>query len=174
MRAGSASPDRRRNGSREYSPDYENSVSPPRDRGFGRGRDSGRYRDYSPPHHGRGRFGGRFGGGRFGGGRFYGGRFGGGRFIGGRFGGGYMGAGFRGDVVPKNNPNVRPREGDWICNNLNFARRDGCNNCHRPSYAPPGSPRRGYPGPTLMPCRFPGPPMDQSPGRSFNGYRSPP
>ena len=36
MRAGSASPDRRRNGSREYSPDYENSVSPPRDRGFGR------------------------------------------------------------------------------------------------------------------------------------------
>ncbi|CAH1429643.1 unnamed protein product [Lactuca virosa] len=175
MRAGSASPVRRRNGSHHYSPDYDHSDGPPpppppppRHRGFGRGRDSGRFRDHSPPPYGRGRFGG---GGRFGGRGFDGGP--------GMCPGGFRGGG-GGDVIPRNNPNVRPREGDWMCtdptcNNLNFARREYCNNCNRPRYAGPGSPpRRGYPGPPLMGRRFTGPPLDRSPGRSFNGYRSPP
>lgn len=176
MRAGSGSPVRRRNGSHHhhYSPDYDHSDGPPppppRHRGFGRGRDSGRFRDHSPPPYGRGRFGG---GGRFGGRGFDGGRGMGPGFRGGGGGGG--------DVIPRNNnPNVRPREGDWMCtdptcNNLNFARREYCNNCNRSRYAAPGSPRRGYPGPPLMGRRFTGPPpLDRSPGRSFNGYRSPP
>ncbi|KAL7601632.1 hypothetical protein Lser_V15G24152 [Lactuca serriola] len=175
MRAGSASPVRRRNGSHHYSPEYDHSDGPPppppppppRHRGFGRGRDSGRFRDHSPPPYGRGRFGG---GGRFGGRGFDGGP--------GMGPGGFRGGG-GGDVIPRNNPNVRPREGDWMCtdptcNNLNFARREYCNNCNRSRYAGPGSPpRRGYPGPPLMGRRFTGPPLDRSPGR-FNGYRSPP
>ncbi|PSS20864.1 TATA-binding protein-associated factor 2N like [Actinidia chinensis var. chinensis] len=165
IRAGSGSPVRRRNAERRYSPDFDTLSGIPRGRGYGSGRSPGRYRHYSPPY-GRGRGGG-------------------GRFMDRGFDGPGFGPGpFKGEGLPRNNANVRPREGDWICpdpscKNLNFARRDHCNNCNRFRYAPGGSPpRRGYlgpPPPHALPRRFPGPPMDRSPVRMMNGgYRSPP
>ncbi|KAJ8540788.1 hypothetical protein K7X08_000808 [Anisodus acutangulus] len=155
--AGSVSPVRHRNADHRYSPDFDHSGGPPRSRGFGSGRDPGRHRDYSPPY-GRGREAGRFVG------RSY-------------DGAGYGAGQVRGEGLPRSNPNVRPRDGDWMCpdpmcNNLNFARREYCNKCKRPRYSPPGSPRRGYPGPPL-PRHIPGP-INRSPGRFANGYRSPP
>ncbi|XP_028068711.1 LOW QUALITY PROTEIN: transcription initiation factor TFIID subunit 15b [Camellia sinensis] len=165
IRAGSGSPVRRRNADHRYSPDFDHPGGHHRNRGYGSMRSPGRYRDYSPPY-GRGRGGG-------------------GRFMNRGFDGPGFGPGaFRGEGMPRNNPNVRPREGDWICpdplcNNLNFARREYCNNCNKSRYAPGGSPppRRGYPGPPPPhgpPRRFPGPPLDRPSGRSMNGYRSSP
>jgi len=95
LRAGSGSPGRRRDADRRYSSDFDNSVAPPRGRDFSNGRDRGRFRDSSPPY-ARGRGGGR------------------------PLGRGFDGPGFgpgplRGEGVSRNNPNVRPREGDWIC-----------------------------------------------------------
>ncbi|XP_050217217.1 transcription initiation factor TFIID subunit 15 [Mercurialis annua] len=161
IHAGSASPPRRRDTDHRYHSDFDHSGGPPRGREFGSWRDPGRFRDSSPPY-ARGRIGGR------------------------PPGRGFDGPGFgpgtlRGEGMSRNNPNVRPREGDWICsdivcNNLNFARREFCNNCKKPRYGPGGSPRRGHPAPTPLHAsrRFPGPPLDLSPGRSMNGYRSPP
>ncbi|KAL3337515.1 hypothetical protein AABB24_029916 [Solanum stoloniferum] len=68
---------------------------PPRSHGFGSGRDPGRHRDYSPPY-GRGRHAGRFVG------RSYDGP-------------GYGARQVRGEGLPRSNPNVRPRDGDWMC-----------------------------------------------------------
>nr|DAD35553.1 TPA_asm: hypothetical protein HUJ06_006193 [Nelumbo nucifera] len=113
MRAGSSSPMRYRKIEHHYYSDFDHSGGPQRGRGFRGGRGPGRFRDSSPPY-GRGRGGGRSSGRGF-------------------DGPGYGLGPFRGEGMSRNNPNVSPREGDWICpepscGNLNFARREYCNN----------------------------------------------
>lgn len=137
-----------------------------RGRGFRGGRGRGRFRDRSPPSGiGRGRP---------------------------PLGRGFSGPGygpsspFRGESIGRNNPNVTPREGDWICTeptcgNLNFARRTHCNNCNKPrrDMAPfgigGGSPSRGFQGPP-MPHLAPmgGPPAVRGMGRGGSGFGEPP
>ncbi|XP_043724634.1 transcription initiation factor TFIID subunit 15-like isoform X2 [Telopea speciosissima] len=161
VRAGSGSPLRHRKFDRHYGSDFDQPAWSQRGRGLRGGRGRGRFRDSSPPY-GRGRSSGR------------------------SYTRSFDEPGFgrppsRGEGMNRNNPNVSPREGDWICpdptcGNLNFARRDYCNNCNRLRFGPGGSPRRHSPGPVphAPAPRFSGPPRNRSPARGMNGYRSPP
>lgn len=98
MRAGSVSPPRRRDAHHRSSPGFETFGGASRGRGFRNEREPGRYRDYSPPYV-RGKDGGRFPV------RGYD-----------QSARGPGGPGpLRVEGLPRNNPNVRPREGDWIC-----------------------------------------------------------
>ncbi|KAL6602731.1 hypothetical protein ACP70R_043092 [Stipagrostis hirtigluma subsp. patula] len=142
---------------------FDDAVGPRYTRGYqGGGRGGSRFREGSPPY-GRG-------------GRSY--------------GRGYSAPGkdlinIDGEYVHRNDPNLSPREGDWICQNpncgnLNFARRTHCNNCNKYRYAPEvyepsRSPRRGYFSPPPRgPPRIVDPPGDRAPPREMARYRSPP
>ncbi|CAH2077632.1 unnamed protein product [Thlaspi arvense] len=127
--------------------DLKHSGAPPRGREFSSRREApGRHRDYSPLN-ARGGAGARPHGRRF-------------------------DEPEHADSLSRNsnNPKVQPRDGDWycqdpLCRNLNFARRESCYKCKRHRYARASSP----PPPRLLP-----PPMNFSPRRDFNGYRSSP
>ncbi|ESQ54345.1 hypothetical protein EUTSA_v10025603mg [Eutrema salsugineum] len=144
-RASSSSPARRAYEDHRHS-DHNHSGAPPRGRDLSSRREaSGRHRDYSPPY-ARGGAGAR------------------------PHGRGFDGPGPADSMSRNNNPKVQPRDGDWycldpLCRNLNFARREYCNKCKRHRYVPANSP---------PPLRHLPPPMNFSPRRDFNGYRSPP
>ncbi|CAL9180659.1 unnamed protein product [Musa hybrid cultivar] len=159
---GSVSPRRQRLDG-QHDLDFDSSMGRHIGRGFRGGRAGGRFREASPGYgHGRG-----------------------GRST----GRGYNASRWPvsdGEYVHRNDPNLSPREGDWICQNpfcgnLNFARRTHCNNCNKYRYGPEldgpsRSPRRGY---------FKSPPLRGSPPRivgpanhglrdDLDRYRSPP
>ncbi|XP_008801020.2 uncharacterized protein LOC103715207 isoform X1 [Phoenix dactylifera] len=171
MHAGSISPPhRQRLDDARYDVEFDGSAGQRFGRGLRGGRGGGRFRDVSPPY-GLGR-GGR------------------------SFGRGYNASGrgfppFDGDYVHRNDPNLSPREGDWICQNpscgnLNFARRTYCNNCSKYRFGPElhshsrshsRSPQRGYfntPPPRGSPPRILGPTIDRGLRRDLVRYRSPP
>ncbi|CAN6221272.1 unnamed protein product [Urochloa humidicola] len=161
MHGGPSPPPPRRTETRKF----DDAVGPRYTHGYqGGGRGGPRFRDGSPPY-GRG-------------GRSYGRGYGappGKDFI-----------NIDGEYVHRNDPNLSPREGDWICQNrncgnLNFARRTHCNNCNkfrysaREAYEPRRSPPRCYPSPPPRgPPRMVGPPGDRALPREMARYRSPP
>ncbi|XP_029121360.1 uncharacterized protein [Elaeis guineensis] len=166
-RKGSISPtQRQRLDDARYDLEFDRPAGQRFSRGLRGGRGGGRFRDVSPPY-GPGR-GGR------------------------SFGRGYNASGrgfppFDGEYVHRNDPNLSPREGDWICQNpscgnLNFARRTYCNNCSKYRYGPElhgrsRSPQRGYfnsPPPRGSPPRILGPTIDRGLRRDLVRYRSPP
>ncbi|WOL09317.1 hypothetical protein Cni_G18070 [Canna indica] len=128
---GSVSPPRRQRLDGHYDPDFDSSIGQRFGRGLRGGRTGGRFREVSPiMGHGRGRR---------------------------SLGRGYNTSKWpvaEGEYIHRNDPNLSPREGDWICQNpscgnLNFARRTQCNNCNKYRYGPElhgpvRSPRRGY------------------------------
>ncbi|KAG1330366.1 putative protein tesmin/TSO1-like CXC 5 [Cocos nucifera] len=169
MHAGSISPpQRQRLDDAHYDLEFDRPAGQRFSRGFRGGRGGGRFRDVSPPY-----LPGR--GGR-------------------SFGRGYNASGrgfpaFDGEYVHRNDPNLSPREGDWICQNpscgnLNFARRTYCNNCSKYRYGPEfhghshsRSPQRVYfnsPPPRGSPPRILGPSIDRGLQRDLVRYRSPP
>lgn len=167
QRTGSVSPPPRhgRLDDSRYDPSFERPTGPHVGRGFRGGRGGGRFRDVSP-HDGFGR---------------------GGRSLGRGYDVDRRGTSpFDGEYIHRNDPNLSPREGDWICanprcGNLNFARRTYCNNCNEPRFATGRavhvrSPRRGHfaSPPHGSPPVIGGLPIDRGTRRNFNGYRSPP
>lgn len=168
VQEGSISPLHQRKVDHHYDSGFESFDHPGgprrgRGRGFRGGRGPGRFRDASPPF-GRGR--GRK-----------------------SFERSFDRPGFepfplRGEGI-RSNPNVSPRDGDWLCpeplcGNLNFARRASCNSCDRlrsPGSGPGGSPCGRYMGPQSphgpWQC-FPGPPVDRGPIRDIDEFGSPP
>lgn len=94
VNAGSVSPPRRQRLDDLYDPDFESSVRQRFGRGLRGGRAGGRFREVSPVYgHGRGRR---------------------------SLGRGYNPSKYpvlEGEYIHRNDPNLSPREGDWICQN---------------------------------------------------------